>query len=75
MSDPNAEGPAPDSLSAELAKSLIRHGVSVLSGVLVSAGAVAPDDQTQFIAIASGVAFWLFSQGWSALRKVARAKL
>lgn len=62
-----------DDLGAQLAKSMIRHLSSVTSGVLVAAGVITDDQSTQFIAISTAIGLWLFSQGWSWIRKLKRA--
>lgn len=69
--DPNQ---STDDLGAQIVKSLVRHWISMGAGSLVSIGALAADDQTQFNAIASGIALYALSQGWSFVRKWSAAR-
>lgn len=49
-----------------LATAALRHGTTAVAGVLVSVGALQSDQQTQFVAIASGIAVWLVGYAWAA---------
>lgn len=57
-------------LTLEFVKSMVRHGISVYGGVLVSRGFVDASQLEQL----SGAAVLVLSVGWSMYRKWARAK-
>ncbi len=56
-------------LWTQILAGITRHGLSALSGVLVSAGALNTDQQSQFVAIGSGIVLWLGQVAWSAIQK------
>ena len=57
-------------LTLEFVKSVVRHGISVYGGALVSRGLVDASQLEQL----SGAAVLVLSVGWSLYRKWARAK-
>lgn len=52
-----------------LVSGLARHVITGLAGSLVTAGAIQKDQQTQFIAIGSGILVWAAGMAWSAWQK------
>ena len=47
----------------------VRHGLTTIAGVLVSAGAISPTQQDQFVAIGAGIAMFVIGTVWSWFRK------
>jgi hypothetical protein len=62
------------SLSSDLAGSVLRHVSGYLAGMLVTAGAVSHDQQTQATAIIASVLLYVFVQAWSFVRKIKRPR-
>lgn len=54
--------------------SLIRHGLTAASGVLVTIGWVAPVEKTHFIDISTGIVLGLLSVLWSIWQKRSQQK-
>lgn len=57
-----------------LVKSLVRHGLTMLAGVLVGGGIIDEAAATEIIGVAepvlSGAAIWALAQGWSFWDKI-----
>lgn len=47
----------------------VRHGLTVAAGSLGTMGALAPDQQTQFIAVGTALVLYVVGQLWSILQK------
>lgn len=64
--EPEAPATTPgDDLFAEIAGATMRHAMSGLAGLLISAGAISPDQTSQFVGIASGIGMWVAGLAWS----------
>ncbi len=48
---------------------LVRHGMTILSGVMVTDGLLAPAQSTNFTEIGVGIAAGALGYGWSVLNK------
>lgn len=71
MSDPataeteNPLGP----LGKQLIDAAMRHALTVAAGVLVTRGAMQPDQTSQFVSITAGLLVGVAGYGWSILQK------
>lgn len=45
--------------------SVLRHALTTAAGALATAGAIQPDQTTQFVTICSAIAIWAAGQSWS----------
>lgn len=45
--------------------SVMRHALTTAAGALATAGAIQPNQTTQFVTICSAIAVWAVAQGWS----------
>lgn len=70
MTDQSGAGaPELPSLPKQLATAAARHLIAAAGGALVTAGAVAPNQEQQFETIALGLLVWAAGYGWSWLQK------
>jgi hypothetical protein len=49
--------------------STLRHVLTAVAGALVSAGALSNGQESQFVAIGSGLVLWALAYGWSWYQK------
>lgn len=61
--------PPPSGLSSQLAAALVRHLMTLAAGMLVTAGAVNHDQETQVITIGTSIVLWAVASAWSAWQK------
>lgn len=52
----------------------MRHAAGYIAGMLVTAGALQPDQKTQAATLIGSILLYAAVQGWSAARKILRAK-
>lgn len=53
-----------------VADDIIRHVLSIIAGTLVTSGALAAGDKTDFVRIGSGVVIGLGTMAWGAVNKL-----
>lgn len=61
--------PAADQLVMQMLAALLRHSLTGLAGMLVTAGALQQDETSHFVGISTGVAVWLLGYAWSLAEK------
>jgi hypothetical protein len=71
MSNPGTPASPLPGLVSWVIASAARHALTGLGGVLVTAGAIQPVQQDQFVVMATGIAVWLAGLAWSAAEKKA----